>query len=82
MTNYTLRCWLQHYYAAVYHCNSIYPEIQVFLDALRVVISSYSRFTLADNPPARGACQGDYGLPPIGLARENRNWVRCLESEI
>ena len=33
-------------------------------------------------PPARGACQGGYGLPPIGLARENRKWVRYLESGI
>ena len=32
--------------------------------------------------PARGACQGGYGLPPIGLARENREWPRYLESEI
>jgi hypothetical protein len=32
--------------------------------------------------PARGACRGGYGLPPIGLARENREWARYLESEI
>ena len=26
--------------------------------------------------------EGGYGLPPIGLTRENREWPRYLESEI
>ena len=33
-------------------------------------------------PPAKGACQGAYGLPSIGIARETRVWARYLESEI